>query len=74
MKLFDVNGLFQLSCVNYTFLPYIYECGPCVITNAAKESTENKQSLMLRFKKLLKDVEIQSKYVISPTPHHRQYG
>ncbi|XP_031620705.1 mitogen-activated protein kinase kinase kinase 15 isoform X2 [Contarinia nasturtii] len=52
----------KLSCGNYTFLPYILQdCGSCVLTNTTKESCENKQSLMLKFKKLLQDVEIQSK-------------
>lgn len=52
----------KISCGNYTFLPYVLqECGSCVLTNATKESSDNKQSLMLRLKKLLMEVEIQSK-------------
>lgn len=52
----------QISCGSYTFLPYVLqECGSCVLTNANKESPENKLSLMLRLKKLMQEVEIQSK-------------
>lgn len=54
----------QISCSNYTFLPYIYqELGAiCVVTQSAKESSsEHKQTLVIRLKKLLQDVEIQSK-------------
>lgn len=36
----------QISCGSYTFLPYVLqECGSCVLTNANKESPENKLSL-----------------------------
>lgn len=62
----------KISCGSYTFLPYRYqECGSCVVTNAkdnnggsgSKESTSDvhRQTLTLRLRKLLQDVEIQSK-------------
>lgn len=51
----------KISCENYTFIPYVLDGGSCLITTATKETSENKLSLMLRLKKLLQDVEIQSK-------------
>lgn len=54
----------QISCSNYTFLPYVYqELGAtCIVTHSTKESSsEHKQTLIMRLKKLLQDVEIQSK-------------
>lgn len=57
----------KLSCANFTFLPYrLLECGGCIVTNPVKgkfieESGDPKLSLLARVKKLLQDVEVQSK-------------
>lgn len=63
----------KISCGNYTFLPYVLlQDGACTVTNATKTKfTEDAAlvpataaattTLMLRLKKLLQDVEIQSK-------------
>ncbi|XP_037046666.1 mitogen-activated protein kinase kinase kinase 15 isoform X3 [Bradysia coprophila] len=58
----------KISCGNYTFLPYVLQdCGTiCNVTNSTKgkfseEQPDSKQTLMSRLKKLLQDVEIQSK-------------
>lgn len=51
----------KISCGNYTFLSYVLDGESCIVTNPSKEASDNKQSLMLRLKKLLQDVEIQSK-------------
>lgn len=60
--------LLQISCGNYTFLPYVLQdCGTiCNVTNSTKgkfseDQPDSKQTLMSRLKKLLQDVEIQSK-------------
>lgn len=50
----------QVSCGSYTFLPYkLQECG-CQVINV-KETDARPVSLMTRLKKLLQEVEIQSK-------------
>ncbi|CAG5088317.1 Similar to MAP3K15: Mitogen-activated protein kinase kinase kinase 15 (Homo sapiens) [Cotesia congregata] len=58
----------KVSCCNYTFVPYrVLECGTCVTTmsmkpaRAGEEVLDPKQHLTLRLKKLLQDVEVQSK-------------
>lgn len=62
----------KISCGNYTFLPYKYveneicTVGSCVVTNPSggkfsDEGQDPKQNLVPRLKKLLQDVEIQSK-------------
>lgn len=59
----------KISCGNYIFLPYRLSAdnNSCVITNSVKgineESTEQckQQVLAQRLKKILQDVEIQSK-------------
>jgi hypothetical protein len=60
---FNNNVQFQNSCGNYTFLPYkLADGNTCVITNPAfDEPFAGKQTLMARLKKLLLEVEIQSK-------------
>ncbi|XP_008558932.1 mitogen-activated protein kinase kinase kinase 15 isoform X3 [Microplitis demolitor] len=58
----------KVSCCNYTFVSYrVLECGTCVATKtlttarAGEEILDPKQHLTLRLKKLLQDVEVQSK-------------
>ncbi|XP_029659588.1 mitogen-activated protein kinase kinase kinase 15 isoform X1 [Formica exsecta] len=59
----------KLSCGSYTFVSYrvVESCGSCVATNPAtsritgEEAIDPKQHLTLKLKKLLQDVEIQSK-------------
>nr|CAD7445915.1 unnamed protein product [Timema bartmani] len=54
----------QLSCGSYTFVSYrLVECGTCVTTSPMREETnlDPKQHLTLRLRKLLQDVEVQSK-------------
>ncbi|XP_070165357.1 mitogen-activated protein kinase kinase kinase 15 isoform X2 [Polyergus mexicanus] len=59
----------KLSCGSYTFVSYrvVESCGSCVATNPAtsritgEEVIDPKQHLTLKLKKLLQDVEIQSK-------------
>ncbi|GLH08065.1 Serine/threonine-protein kinase Tao [Gryllus bimaculatus] len=59
----------KMSSGSYTFVSYrLLECGTCVITNPAaatvkgEEATiDPKQHLTIRLKKLLQDVEVQSK-------------
>ncbi|XP_011303052.1 mitogen-activated protein kinase kinase kinase 5 isoform X2 [Fopius arisanus] len=56
----------KLSCGSYTFVSYrVLECGTCVTTTLAarggEESIDPKQHLTLKLKKLLQDVEVQSK-------------
>ncbi|XP_071449253.1 mitogen-activated protein kinase kinase kinase 15 isoform X2 [Hetaerina americana] len=59
----------KLSCGSYTFVSYrVMECGTCVSTAPRVVPTEegrpvnpNKQHLTLQLKKLLQDVEVQSK-------------
>lgn len=59
----------KLSCGSYTFLSYrLSECGSCMITNPAAERvsvkdscTDASQLLIIRLKKLLQDVEVQTK-------------
>lgn len=61
---------FQLSCGSYTFLSYkLADCGNCLTTNTSfqDESSsctfEPRVPISVKLKKLLKDVEIQTKYV-----------
>lgn len=64
--------LFQLSCANYTFtlLPYkLNDNGQCVLTDTtgvrhSDDSSESKISLSCRLKKMLQEVEIQTKLVL----------
>lgn len=58
----------KLSCSNYTVIPYrLLECGSCVVTNptvtdfSGEEVNEPKQLLVNKLKKILQDIEIQSK-------------
>lgn len=53
----------KISCGNYTFLSYSLTDGACVLTNPTKGALvdDNKQLLMMKIKRLLQDVEIQSK-------------
>lgn len=57
----------KISCGSYTFLPYkLLDTGSCIVTNPVKgkfieETLDSKQWLLARVKKLLQDVEIQSK-------------
>lgn len=59
----------KISCGNYTFLPYRLseEKNSCIITNPVKKGTEDaaegskQQTLLQKIKKILLDVEIQSK-------------
>ncbi|XP_063990230.1 mitogen-activated protein kinase kinase kinase 15 isoform X2 [Diachasmimorpha longicaudata] len=57
----------KVSCGSYTFVPYrVLECGACVTTTlaatrAGEEANDSKQHLKLKLKKLLQDVEVQSK-------------
>ncbi|XP_063226712.1 mitogen-activated protein kinase kinase kinase 15 isoform X2 [Bacillus rossius redtenbacheri] len=57
----------KLSCGSYTFVSYrLVECGTCVTTDPVRMAGEEnaldpKQHLTLRLKKLLQDVEVQSK-------------
>jgi mitogen-activated protein kinase kinase kinase 5 len=57
----------KISCENYIFLPYRQSENSCIITNPVKKGSEDntegskKQTLLQRIKKILLDVEIQSK-------------
>lgn len=58
----------KISCGNYTFLPYRLseEKNSCIITNPVQKGTEEagegkQQTLLQKIKKILLDVEIQSK-------------
>ncbi|XP_055614714.1 mitogen-activated protein kinase kinase kinase 15 isoform X2 [Uranotaenia lowii] len=56
----------KLSCGNYTFVPYrVGDGGGCVVTNPAKagflEEVEAKITLVSRLRKIIQDVEVQSK-------------
>jgi mitogen-activated protein kinase kinase kinase 5 len=53
----------KLSCSNYTFLPYRLneEKNSCLITIKAEDSIDKPQTLYQKIKKVLLDVEIQSK-------------
>lgn len=63
---------FQLSCANYTFtlLPYkINDNGQCILTDTtgvrhSDDSSESKILLSCRIKKMLQEVEIQTKLVL----------
>ncbi|XP_049834926.1 mitogen-activated protein kinase kinase kinase 15 isoform X2 [Schistocerca gregaria] len=68
---FDTEATLRLkiSCGSYTFVSYrLLDCGTCVTTNPAaarltgeEGSLDPKQHLTIKLKKLLQDVEIQSK-------------
>ncbi|PSN44121.1 Mitogen-activated protein kinase kinase kinase 15 [Blattella germanica] len=59
----------KLSCGSYTFVSYrLIDCGTCVTTNPTtvrvpgeESAVDPKQHLTLKLKKLLQDVEVQSK-------------
>ncbi|XP_043275443.1 mitogen-activated protein kinase kinase kinase 15 isoform X2 [Venturia canescens] len=58
----------KLSCGSYTFVSYrVLDCGSCVATSLAssrltgEEVADPKQQLTIRLKRLLQDVEVQSK-------------
>ncbi|KAF4524857.1 hypothetical protein B566_EDAN017044, partial [Ephemera danica] len=59
----------KISCGSYTFVSYrVLECGTCVITNPATARVQGednpsdpKQQLAVKLRKLLQDVEVQSK-------------
>ena len=58
-----------MSCGSYTFLSYkLADCGTCLTTNTSFEDEsgasafEPRVPVTVKLKKLLKDVEIQTKY------------
>lgn len=60
---------FQLSCGSYTFLSYkLADCGSCLTTNTSfqddgsSSNFEPRVPITVKLQKLLKDVEIQTKY------------
>jgi mitogen-activated protein kinase kinase kinase 5 len=61
--------LIQLSCTNYPFVTYrTLECGSCVVTmptamipSSEDTTVETRSSLSQKIKRMLQDVEIQSK-------------
>lgn len=68
LKQFQQYNLFQLSCGSYTFLSYkLADCENCLTTNTSyqdeggKSAFEPRVPITVKLKKLLKDVEIQTK-------------
>lgn len=61
--------LLQLSCGSYTILTYkVLDCGTCAITNpeaiakfTGDDATDQRLNLSSKLKRLLQDVEVQSK-------------
>lgn len=58
-----------MSCDSYTFISYkLAECGSCLTTNTSFQNEsgnsafEPRVPITVKLKKLLKDVEIQTKY------------
>lgn len=61
--------IFQLSCGSYIFLSYkLADCGTCLTTNTSFQEEsgtcafEPRVPITVKLKKLLKDVEVQTKY------------
>ena len=57
----------KVSWESYIFLPYkLIDCGSCIVTNPVKdnfieETPDPKHTILSKIKKILQDVEIQSK-------------
>lgn len=59
---FNISIIFQLSCSNYPFVSYtLNPDGSSCITSSCTRSEEIVEPLQQRFRRLLQDVEVQSK-------------